>query len=604
MSFFDRFKGDNTRMPSPPPAERVERSEGDNFAYHLVMERLSAIASETSSHYVRMQTLKDYIEGNQWPTKELLSRVQPVTDNMCSPIVDKYVSFFTRTVPKDRIETRQSFEKLVSQTPKIDEEEVMSGTEEEQHENDLRLELLRTVKYEDNEYASEIEDAAFNSLGLGMGYLRVVGDEASGQVLLTSVNPFHCRIFWKDDNYKEVDGYVNVSMRSVKSIFEKHKIIVAPEKPDITYDVTKTYVEMANFYDAWMNGSEGGRYYLWNISIVGGHVVRNEKYYFDQPISAIIPLPGKVRTNEPWGRSVLEEIVQPTNPSQSIQMQRNRLWSDMMDLSRYAPNNIFLGLGTRLGDKQLPTGSTPVLVEIGRDQRIEPLQLAKPLFDYERLLSRNLAMIDDKTGMPRAAFGDLSNIDLATGIGLTTAFESATSVLQRVVAQWKPALERLNKYIFLWTEHLYPEAKEIIKGNYRTDVKFGKMQPRDMALMSTVLINQKNAQLISGETAMQELDLVESPRQEHIRIANEQNNEWLNPELALQKIQTRAQVEAVKAQVQRQKEMEARPQAGARPEALPGQGGEPGLTPDQNQFGTPQPASQPGEPGAGGPPNQ
>lgn len=605
-NFFTKFfnrQGTGKIVPTP-----VNRSADDEFAYQVLQARLSAIAGETSRRYSEMNTLKRFIEGDQWSVNLRASRVQPVTDNLCLPVVEKYVSFFTRSIPKDKIATRPDIASMLgAQTPEIDEEEIKTGFEREQHDNDLRLELLRSVKFEDNDYQQEIISASWNSIGLRNGYLRVVGDEESGKVKITSLNPFHSRIFWRSDDYNQIDGYCNVSMRSIQSIFEQWGILVGEEDLDIRVDQQKTYISMTRFYDAWLNGCEKNAdgketYYLWNITSAGGHVLRNKKYYFDQPIEAVIVLPSIKRANEPDGRSVIEDIVDVRDPDNGLQMQRNKLASDMTDLVRYAPNNIFVGIGTNLGDKQLPTGSEPFLIELGRDQDIRALDLAKPLVKFEEMLQYNLKAIDDKTGMPRAAFGDLSGINLATGIGLSTAFESATARLQLVARNWQVGLQKLNKYIFLWSEYLHPELKSIIGGKYLTEVKFGKMQPRDLALYATVIINQLNAKLISSETAMTELDIVDSPRQEQIKVANEQNNEWLNPELALQKIQTRNMITQTEAAIQQQAaaatEQSSQPKPGA--QGATSASPVPGQTPDQNQHGVGMPMSQPGVQGNGG----
>jgi len=596
MKIWDRIRGGFGRV-SEPRLSPIERTSGEEFAYQVLEKKLEEVSSETATEYSQKYILKRFIEGNQWSATQKSTRVQPVTDNLCAPVTEKYVSFFTRSPLKDKIPTRPSFETSANvETPRIDEEEVTKGYEAEQHANEQKLELLRVVKYEDNDWDGEITNAASNAIGMRDAFMRVVGDEKSGKVKLTSVNPLQVRIFWKSDDFKKIDGYCHVSMRSIQSIFETYGKVVGSEQYDMPMESAKTFINMARFYDGWLNGydSEKEQYYLWNISVVGNHVVRNKKYFFDQEIEAIVHLPALRQTNKPWGKAMIEDIVDPSGDyDNSLQMHRNQVWSDKMDLARYAPNNILLGIGTNLDDKQLPTGSEPYLLEIGKDQKVEPLQLAKPLIDFDRLLTQTLQAIDDKTGMPRAAFGDLSNIDLATGIGLTTAFESATAKLQLVVRNWKPALERLNKYVYMWVEYLYPEAKDIIGGDYKTEVRFGKMQPRDLALMSTVMINQKNADLVSTETAMNELDIIDNPRQEMIKITNEKNNEWLNPELALQKIQTRTAAEAIKQKAAAEK---ARPQAGATPAAF--DSATPNVGPEGNQFGPPQPMSQPNQQGA------
>lgn len=594
-NFFSNFtKQGQQKIPITP----VNRTAEDEFAYQVLMARLGAVSAETSKRYAETYTLKRFIEGDQWSNASRAARVQPVTDNLCLPVVEKYVSFFTRSLPKDKIATRPDIESMMGEeTPEIDEEEIKMGFEQEQHDNDLRLELLRSVKFEDNDYQQEITAASFNSIGLRNGYLRVVGDEETGKIKITSLNPFHSRLFWRSDDYNQIDGYCNVSMRSIHSIFEEWGKYVGEEDLDLKVDQTKTYVGMCRFYDAWLNGKEGDKYYLWNISSVGGHVLRNKKYYFDQPIEAVIVLPAIKRANEPDGRSVIEDIVNVKDPENGLQMQRNKIESDMVDLVRYAPNNIFVGIGTNLGDKEFPTGSEPYLIELGRDQDIRALDLARPLIKFEELLQTNLKSIDDKTGMPRAAYGDLAGIDLATGIGLSTAFESATARLQLVARNWQIGLQKMNKYIFMWAEYLHPELKEVVGGKYLTEVKFGKMQPRDLALYSTVIINQMNAGLISKETAMTELDIVDSPRQEMIKVANEQNNEWLNPDLALQKLQTRNMIDQTNAQIEQQKaasEQKSQPNAGAENATSPNP--TPSGTTDQNQ-----PMSMPGVQGGGGP---
>lgn len=308
MSFIDRFRGKGGGVVQDPAVDRPNRSKGDEFAHKFLMKRLDEIKSETTSEYARKGTLKRFIEGSQWNTKARGARVQPVTDNICAPVVEKYVSFFTRTTPKDKMPTKPSFDDIAtSETPEIDEEEVTAGYEEEQRANDMRLELLRVVKYEDNDYENEITNAAFNSIGLGDAYMRVVGDEKEKKIKLTSLNPFQTRIFWKTDDFMEIDGYCHVSMRSTHSIWESYRKIVKPEKYDLPVEAMKTYIDMARFYDAWFNGREGDKYYLWNISVVGGHVVRNKKYYFDKEIKAVVHLPAIRRTGEPNGKSLIEE---------------------------------------------------------------------------------------------------------------------------------------------------------------------------------------------------------------------------------------------------------------------------------------------------------
>src|SRR4030066_322952 len=100
MGFLDALRrGTSAVKPNITP---VKRTPNDEFAFNLINYRLAEVAAETSARYSKIYTLKRFIEGDQWDAVERKSRVQPVTDNICAPVVEKYVSFFTRTIPRDR----------------------------------------------------------------------------------------------------------------------------------------------------------------------------------------------------------------------------------------------------------------------------------------------------------------------------------------------------------------------------------------------------------------------------------------------------------------------------------------------------------------------
>lgn len=538
-------------------------SQEENKIFEMVKNKLAGMRSEINSVNSVRALSKDFYVGDQWDPADYRSTTM-ITDNKCQPIVDKYVSFFMGEPPRDVVPVKGDLADLIGgQTARLDQEEMENGLDKETKDAEIRQKIIYTVKNEDNNYRREMMMAAHNAWLLGDAFLRVLYLEDQKKIVIDSLNPKNVVIGWKSDNFKEFDWAAVVSRRSLEAIYNQYGIKVGEEEEYFSFEGKTTDIKMANVIDYWDEDM--------NVIIIGDHLLKAESHNYG--FIPFIHLPCLLRPNEPYGSSPLESVI-------SLQRTRNELWSDLYDMIHYVPNNTIIAEGANIQAKDLPTGSLPKILPIKAGGKVYPLELARPGFEANRLLEENLKAIDDASGMPRIAYGQVE-ATLATGIGLTTAFQPAIQRMKMVANNWEPGIQKLNEYILRLAEK-YFGAKQFIEGKYYTVIKWGKFSPRDFSIHATNVINLKNANIYSTRKAMEEME-VENPREEMIEIAVEKNNEYLNPELAMQRMQIINQIEAMKAQKEQS-------QAGA-----------PALGPEMNQFGPPQPMAQRGA-GAGAPP--
>jgi len=545
-----------------PATPIKQRTPEEQKIYEVVKNRILLMKQDTEAANGQRVLNRDFYNGDQWAPQDWRTTTM-VTDNKCQPIVDKYVSFFMGEPPRDIIPLNNDLQDLISsQSAKIDDEEMNSEALDKATLNaEVCKKILDMVKNGDNNWTLVTQEAAQYSFLYGSAFLKVLYDPENKSIYLDAINPGRTVVGWESDNYNTLEWFAVVSRRSIQDIYYKYGVKVDSEGEFITFDGDVTSNEMANVIDYWDDDM--------NVIIIGDHLIKAEKHNYG--FVPLVHLPCLTKPGEPFGFSPIEPVI-------PLQRVRNELWSDLYDMVHYVPNNTIVAEGCNLDAKEIPTGSLPKILPIKAGGKLYPLELAKPGFEINRLLSDNLGSIDDVSGMPRIAYGQV-DATLATGIGLTTAFQPAIQRMKMVANNWTPGLQKINEYILRIAEKHVKGAKEFIGGKYYTKIAWGKFSPRDFSIQLTNVINAKNSKLYSTRRSMEELG-VENPREEMVEIAMEENNPWLNPQLALQKEQAKQQALQVIQQGKQQQQQSNTPQP-------------PTLTPDQNQFSGAQPMAMP-----------
>jgi len=444
--------------------------------------------------YVGTKILREFYKGKQWIYRKEGGAAMR-TYNYCFSVVENMTSFLANETPEIYSVARDISDPI----ERARSEGITEYLSEIHRLNKLPIQFQKGVR--------------IGSL-TGMTFIfGAVYDEATKNIIYQVVeSPENIRLIWRDSNFSALDGFINrykISVKSFKRTFKKQikerNIDVdnlkeisnsnpkaegglhEPSYKKASGTTTVKMIEIREYYDDefFMSQVVDGNQKVYNLDFL------KHDYGFVPGIAIPnIHIPGEGK-----GTSDIENVLDSQvayNESKSNeediirQVAFTALWGKNLD--NYSVIQTGVGAIYNFNDEAelnaMPRSANPLVLE-----------------NFERGVQGDLINL---SGQNQALYpGGAKGVLASTGRALSVMMQGINNKVSLRKTFWKDALETLNRNILILTEMKIPGAKELVGGNYRSDVFISSVLLRDV----TEEINKFNAKLQSMTTTQKNLGI-------------------------------------------------------------------------------------------------
>jgi len=464
-------------------------------------ERVNGISNVigTGKKIAGYTNLRNFFEGDHWSYfKEDGTPVRVY--NYCRTTVSNYTSFLASEPPEDDVPPRDN----------TDEIEIARAEEVEK--------LLEAIK-EDNDYPVFFTEAVQNQSLLGDCFIFgpyiewiKVGEKKVPRIRFKNIKRIeNVRIFWSDEDFNEMDGFIfnyRVSVKKAEKIYQeqmKKRVIssLAPSTPN-NYQQETGY-QMCTVKIYWDD-----RYML--------AMVENQVVDFVVHKWGFIPgllVKNMTHPTRPWGISDIEDML-------DAQVEYNEAaCATRGKINQVAIPHIFY---SGEGEPIEYSAGQAQMIKIGPEDRIWPDPMGQSTAPFDIYLNNRKADIHHLSMISEIFYGGAMTAK-ATGRALSVLMQGVNNKVKGKQQYWKVALKKLNANILRLVEIYVPSAKKLIQGYYRTDIFFPAILIRNV----TEEINKFNMKLQSLYTTQKNLG-IPSPKEEQKIM----KREWEDISLAIE----------------------------------------------------------------------
>ena len=454
-------------------------------------------------------TLRDFYKGKQWSYKKEDGGTMR-TFNYCFTVVENMTAFLTNEPPQMSV-------------PPIDLSDPLSRALAEG-----ATKLLNAV-HEDNDLSLVFQRGARTGSINGDVYIFgaiptfTVNDK--GEKVLDRIRywniekPEHIRPIWKDDNFTELAGFIKyyrIEVETAKRMFAeelKGKNITISEDYDVDSfgQLPTTDIPMTTVKEYW----DDKEYVLMcgkDNKII--HYVKHDWGFNPLQYIPNIHLPG-----EPKGTSDLENEL-------DAQQEYNERASDMADIIKEIARPTYWGKNLD-NLTEVRSGQT-VIYQVGDDGDIQAMPKSGQVMAMEQYLTDRKNDIIGLSGMNQVLYPGTQVLQ-ATGRALSVIMQGVNNKISLRKEWWVQAFKNLNRSILFLAEKYVPDAKQLIGGNYRTDVFISSVLLRSVSDE----INKFQAKVQSLTTTQHNVG-VPNPSEEQKLMKEELQDEILATEIAKQ----------------------------------------------------------------------
>lgn len=470
--------------------------------------------------YVGYQTLRDFYRGKQWTYKKESGTMR--TYNYSFTVVENMVAFLAREAPQ-----------FTSPPTKADD--VM-----ERRKAEGRTKILDKI-HEHNQIGLVFQQAARTASIDGdafiFGAIPTYKTRPDGTKYFDSIRywnverPETIRVIWKDDNFREIAGFIKhyrLYVPEAKRIFKDQiaktgQTIVPDGKPtandiapdrDIDQtsdDMLRTQVPMITIKEYW---DEKEYLLMFNLSNKVVDYVEHNWGYVPLHYIPNIHLPGF-----PKGTSDLENEL-------DAQQEYNERASDLADIIKEIARPTYWG--KNLDEVSEVRAGQSVIYEVGDDAEINAMPASGQTAPMDEYLKDRKTDLIALSGMNNVMY-PTNSIMQATGRALSVVMQGINNKIANRKVWWEQAFKNLNSQILMHAEKNITGAKLIIDGQYNTDVFISSVLMRDV----TDEINKFNAKLQSLTTTQFNIG-IPNPDEEQRMMIEELKDPVLATEIAKQ----------------------------------------------------------------------
>lgn len=459
--------------------------------------------------YSGYKTLRDFYKGRQWSFRKDGGGTMR-TYNYVFTIVENMTAFLTNEPPQmscPPADASDSVERVIAEG---------------------RTELLNSV-HEDNSVALVFQRAVRTASTVGdcfiFGAIPTFTTNEKGEKVFDGIRywnverPENIRPIWKDDNYTELFGFVKqyrISVDAAKRIFkeelkDKNFSVEADYDPSNPMDTEVTDVPMITVKEYW----DDKEYLLmFNKDNKIIHYVKHDWGFVPLQYVPNIHLPG-----EPRGTSDIEHELDP-------QQEYNERASDLADIVKEVSRPTYWGKNLD-NLTEVRSGQT-VVYQVGDDGEINAMPKSGNPSVIDGYLNDRKNDIIALSGLNQVLYPG-SQVLQATGRALSVVMQGVNNKVSLRKEWWIRAFKELNKTILFHCETYIPGAKELIRGNYKSDVFISAVLLRSV----TDEINKFQSKIQSLTTTQKNVG-INNPSEEQKLMKEELQDEILATEIAKQ----------------------------------------------------------------------
>lgn len=483
--------------------------------------RLNGVQNTRGSNgfqFVGYNTLEQFYRGDQWDHNEPPGASQK-TENYCATIVDNFASLLFDAPVEINCPSADETDELLEMKAEIKEK------------------ILYKI-YDDND-ADEIVFPELSKTGslYGDGFIKGPLLEKNGsenkkdwQIVFFNVeNPANIRLIFTDGNYRKLYGFIDTTPISPVHAEKLYKSKLAARGVDIK-DIYKKLKNNAvsggiknqpntksiTSYQKMLSRSE-----FWTDKYMCLYLQDElvDWWYHDWGFVPIQYIKNIYTPNHPYGKSDLEDAIDP-------QLFYTRVNNDLANALKFL-STINLK-GKNLDGMEVLVHGLSKIFNMPDDGELDPIQRAGDPYATGTFIDGRRRAILDISGLSDALLSSLGNTNLS-GRSMSMGLQSVIRKLNPRIKRYQRALKHLNKNILILLERYWPETKEIIMGDYSSEV----------SIISTLLRNiideiNKLQSGVQSLTTTQKNIGIPQPKIEQKRIKRDLSDPILGPQIARQ----------------------------------------------------------------------
>ena len=459
--------------------------------------------------YSGYQTLRDFYKGKQWSYRKEGGGTMR-TYNYVFTVVENMTAFLTNEPPQ------------ISCPPtKIDDAL-------ERALGEARTKILQTV-HEENSISLVFQRAVRTGSITGdsfiFGAIPTFKSNEDGTKSFESIRywnierPENIRVIWKDENFNEIGGFIKhyrISVAQAKKLFkeelkDKQFHVQSDNDPENPQQPRPTEVPMITIKEYW---DEEEYLLMFNNDNKPVHYVKHNWGFIPLHYVPNIHLPG-----EPKGTSDIEHELDP-------QQEYNERASDLADIIKEVAKPAYWG--KNLDNLTEVRSGQIVIYQVGDDGDIQAMPKSGQTVAVEQYLSDRKNDIISLSGLNQVLYPG-SQVLQATGRALSVVMQGVNNKVSLRKEWWIKAFKDLNRTILFLVENYVPNAKQIIGGQYKSDVFISSVLLRSVSDE----INKFQAKVQSLTTTQHNVG-IDNPSEEQKLMKEELQDEILATEIAKQ----------------------------------------------------------------------
>ena len=478
---------------------------------------VSATRGSSGKQFVGYETLSQFYRGDQWDHDEPPGASQR-TDNYCATVVDTFSSLLFDAPVEINCPSQDETDELLELKAEFKEK------------------LLKKV-YDDND-ADDIVFPELSKAGSEFGDAFIKGpfidkngseDKNKWKIKFYNVeNPANIRPIFLDENYKDLYGFIDTTAISpmrceklygdklsqrgwtVKDLIKKYKSNARPayrSQPNVSSQ--QTYQPMLNRNEYWTK----------DVMAVFIEDELVDWFWHKWDFVPLQFIKNIYVPNHPYGKSDIEDIIDP-------QLFYTRVNNDLANALKFL-STINLK-GKNLDGVEVLVHGLSKIFNIPDDAELDPIQRSGDPYAASNFVGDRRKSILDISGTSEALMSSVQNAN-PSGRAMSMALQSVIRKLTPKIKRYQKALRELNSNILRLLEIYYPETKEIIMGDYNSEVN----------IISTLLrniideLNKMQSGVQSLTTTQKNLGIPQ-PKIEQKRMKQDLMDPVLGPQTARQ----------------------------------------------------------------------
>ena len=459
--------------------------------------------------YSGYQTLRDFYKGKQWSYRKDGGGTMR-TYNYVFTVVENMTAFLTNeppqmSCPPTRVD--DALERALGEA----RTKILTAVHDE---NSVSLVFQRAVR------TGSITGDSFIFGAIPTFRSKEDGTKEFESIKYWNIErPENICVIWKDENFNEIGAFIKryrISVAQAKRLFaeelkDKRFTVEADfdtENPGATQTTEVPMITIKEYWDdteyllVFNNDNKPVHYVKHNWGFIPLHYIPN------------IHLPG-----EPKGTSDIEHELDP-------QQEYNERASDLADIIKEVSNPAYWG--KNLDNLTEVRSGKVVIYQVGDDGDIQAMPRSGQTAPMETYLADRKNDIIALSGLNQVLYPG-SNVLQATGRALSVVMQGVNNKISLRKEWWVKAFKDLNKSILYLAENYVPNARQIIGGQYKTDVFISSVLLRSVSDE----INKFQAKVQSLTTTQHNVG-IDNPSEEQKLMKEELQDDILATEISKQ----------------------------------------------------------------------